>query len=119
ADCPRPAPPSRREPSGGMPLGCAIPAVIYVVLAYRLPESPRFPVGKGRKDEAQAILARVWKQEDIDRASRDLERQIEEDRDANGTGTLRRHKTGLQAIPRNGTSRSVVQQVVRYHVNFF
>ncbi len=102
-----------------MLLVCAIPAVIYGVLAYRLPESPRFLVEKGRKDEAQAILASVWKQEDIDRASRDLERQIEEDRVAKRTGTLRGNKLGLQGIVWIGIILSVFQQFVGINVIFY
>ncbi|MGJ1479522.1 sugar porter family MFS transporter [Clavibacter sepedonicus] len=102
-----------------MLLVCAIPAVIYGFLAYRLPESPRFLVEKGRKDEAQAILASVWKQEDIDRASRDLERQIEEDRVAKRTGTLRGSKLGLQGIVWIGIILSVFQQFVGINVIFY
>jgi len=102
-----------------MLLVCAIPAVVYGVLAYRLPESPRFLVEKGRKDEAQEILASVWKQEDIDRASRDLERQIEEDRVAKRTGTLRGGKFGLQGIVWIGIILSVFQQFVGINVIFY
>ena len=102
-----------------MLLVCAIPAVIYGFLAYRLPESPRFLVEKGRKDEAQEILASVWKQEDIDRASRDLERQIEEDRVAKRTGTLRGRKFGLQGIVWIGIILSVFQQFVGINVIFY
>ncbi len=102
-----------------MLLVCAIPAVIYGVLAYRLPESPRFLVEKGRKDEAQAILASVWKQEDIDRASRDLARQIEEDRVAKRTVKLRGNKLGLQGIVWIGIILSVFQQFVGINVIFY
>jgi SP family sugar:H+ symporter-like MFS transporter len=102
-----------------MLLVCAVPAVIYGVLAFRLPESPRYLVEKGRKEEAQAILASVWKQEDIDRASRDLERQIEEDRVAKRTGTLRGTKLGLQGIVWIGIILSVFQQFVGINVIFY
>ncbi|MBF4623968.1 sugar porter family MFS transporter [Clavibacter sp. VKM Ac-2872] len=102
-----------------MLLVCAIPAIVYGFLAYRLPESPRFLVEKGRKDEAQEILASVWKQEDIDRASRDLERQIEEDRVAKRTGTLRGNKLGLQGIVWIGIILSVFQQFVGINVIFY
>ncbi|WP_317229807.1 sugar porter family MFS transporter [Clavibacter sp. MX14-G9D] len=102
-----------------MLLVCAVPAIVYGVLAFRLPESPRYLVEKGRKDEAQEILASVWKQEDIDRASRDLERQIEEDRVAKRTGTLRGNRFGLQGIVWIGIILSVFQQFVGINVIFY
>lgn len=36
-----------------------VPSVVYIVLALRLPESPRYLVAKGRDDDARRILADV------------------------------------------------------------
>jgi sugar porter (SP) family MFS transporter len=37
-----------------------IPAVVYFVLAWRIPESPQFLIQRGRLDEAQAVLETVF-----------------------------------------------------------
>jgi MFS transporter, SP family, sugar:H+ symporter len=36
-----------------------VPAVVYALLAWRLPESPRFLVARGRAAEAEAVLSRL------------------------------------------------------------
>jgi sugar porter (SP) family MFS transporter len=42
-----------------MLMAAAVPAVAYLVLSYLIPESPRWLVAVGRKDDARAVLARI------------------------------------------------------------
>ena len=55
-----------------MYLSAAIPAIVYGVLAARLPESPRYLVNKGRIDEAGQVLRDVLGLADADAATRKI-----------------------------------------------
>ena len=37
----------------------AVPALIYLIVASRIPESPRYLVAAGKTDEARAVLAKI------------------------------------------------------------
>ena len=54
----------------------AIPALIYSAMCFALPESPRWLIGKGRKDEAKPILAAInpsYSEEQIEDLSIEIE----------------------------------------------
>ncbi len=86
-----------------------VPAVVYGVLAFTLPESPRFLIAHGRSDEAREILSRLVPEADLDQTVRDLKTAIEEDRENAGV-TLRGPVLGLQRIVWVGVILSVFQQ---------
>lgn len=96
-----------------------IPAAIYGFLAWRLPESPRYLVARGRFEEARAVLADV-EDKGVDLAARVREineRMHSEHRprlkDLLGGGT------GLLPIVWVGIGLSVFQQLVGINVIFY
>ncbi|GAA4861800.1 sugar porter family MFS transporter [Actinomycetospora straminea] len=97
-----------------------IPAVIYAILALRIPESPRYLVAKGRNDEAAVVLANVLGsstdavQHKIGEIADSLRREDKPSlRDLTAPGT------GLRPIVWIGILLSVFQQFVGINVIFY
>jgi SP family sugar:H+ symporter-like MFS transporter len=100
-------------------LAAAVPAVVYGWIAYRLPESPRFLLFKGKEEEARRVFETIAPDEDTDRSIREIQSAIEEDRLAGQKGSLRGKVLGLQAVVWIGITLSVLQQFVGINVIFY
>jgi len=96
-----------------------LPAVVYGLIALKLPESPRFLVLKGRDDEVRGIFARLWPNDDVERAIRDMRSGIENDAHGSKKGALRGNRFGLKPIVWVGIILSVFQQFVGINVIFY
>ncbi len=95
-----------------------IPSVVYGVLALVLPESPRYLLATGRRDEARAIFETLVPESDLDRQIGDIERSISEDKEGL-KATLRGKAFGLKPIVWIGIILSVFQQFVGINVIFY
>jgi sugar porter (SP) family MFS transporter len=100
-------------------LAGALPAVVYGVIALLLPESPRFLVLKKRDDEVRGIFARLWPNDDVERAIRDMRSAIEADAIGSQKGALRGDRFGLKPIVWVGIILSIFQQFVGINVIFY
>jgi SP family sugar:H+ symporter-like MFS transporter len=100
-------------------LAGAVPAIVYGVIAIRLPESPRFLVLKDRKDDVRKIFARIWPDDDVERAIRDMEAAIRIDAEGSKKGALRGNRFGLKPIVWIGIVLSIFQQFVGINVIFY
>jgi len=100
-------------------LAGALPAVVYGVIALLLPESPRFLVLKERDDEVRGIFARLWPNDDVERAIRDMRDAIEADALGSQKGALRGDRFGLKPIVWIGIILSIFQQFVGINVIFY
>jgi sugar porter (SP) family MFS transporter len=96
-----------------------VPAVVYGLIALKLPESPRFLVLKERDDEVRGIFARLWPNDDVERAIRDMRAGIEADAQGSKKGALRGNRFGLKPIVWVGIILSVLQQFVGINVIFY
>jgi sugar porter (SP) family MFS transporter len=96
-----------------------VPAVVYGLIALKLPESPRFLVLKERDDEVRGIFARLWPNDDVERAIRDMRAGIEADAQGSKKGALRGNRLGLKPIVWVGIILSVLQQFVGINVIFY
>ena len=97
-----------------------IPATVYGVLALRIPESPRFLVGVGRRDEALAILTEVLGPDEDPRARvEQIEATVEADKALTQHASLRGPALGLLPIVWVGITLSVFQQFVGINVIFY
>lgn len=56
----------------------AVPAVIQFVGFLFMPETPRFLMMKGRKDEARRLLERIRGQEDVEWEINEIEKDVED-----------------------------------------
>ncbi|MDO9398373.1 MAG: sugar porter family MFS transporter [Herbiconiux sp.] len=98
---------------------CAIPAIIYGLLAWRLPESPRYLVGKGKSDQARKVIASVAPASEVDDALEEIERGLREDKENARTASLRGRMLGLLPIVWVGILLSMFQQLVGINVIFY
>lgn len=95
-----------------------IPAVVYGGLALRIPESPRFLVGKHRDDEAREVLSSVLGPIDVDAKITSIRDSIKEDSE-NDKASIRGPRFGLQPIVWVGIILAVFQQFVGINVIFY
>ena len=100
-------------------LAGAVPAVVYGLIAFALPESPRFLVLKGRDDAVRHIFARLWPSDDVERAIRDMRDAIEADQQSSQKGALSGNRFGLKPIVWIGIILSIFQQFVGINVIFY
>ena len=52
----------------------AFPAVIYTLLAFTVPKSPRWLILQGRREESLGIMAQLYPDQDIDRLASEIEK---------------------------------------------
>jgi SP family sugar:H+ symporter-like MFS transporter len=95
-----------------------IPAAVYGILAFTMPESPRYLLTKGRKDEARAIFERLVPPADLEKSINEIQGAIDTDR-KNANASLRGPVLGLQGIVWVGIILSVFQQFVGINVIFY
>ncbi|MGP3536323.1 sugar porter family MFS transporter [Microbacterium sp. RD1] len=95
-----------------------VPAAVYGILSFTVPESPRYLIAKGRVDEAKAIFARLVPPDDLDSTMKELTDAIESDRKSAGA-SIRGKALGLQPIVWIGIILSVFQQFVGINVIFY
>ena len=93
------------------------PAVIYFLLALRLPESPRYLVEIGRPEEAQAVLETVFTTDQSARV-REIQATVDGER-RSSLGDLRGPRFGLLPIVWIGIILSALQQFVGINAVFY
>ena len=98
---------------------CAVPAIVYGLLAWRLPESPRYLAGKGRRDEARKVIASVAPADEVDGALKEIEDGIKFDKENARTASLRGKMFGLLPVVWVGILLSMFQQLVGINVIFY
>ncbi|MEZ3159573.1 sugar porter family MFS transporter [Microbacterium sp. BWT-B31] len=95
-----------------------VPATVYGILSFTVPESPRHLIARGRSDQAREILSRLVPEADLDRTMSDLRTAIEADRTSR-SGSLRGKAFGFQPVVWIGIVLSVFQQFVGINVIFY
>jgi SP family sugar:H+ symporter-like MFS transporter len=95
-----------------------VPAAVYGLLSFTMPESPRYLLAKGRNDEARANFQRLVPETELDKTMNDLIAGIEDDK-KNRSASLRGSALGLQPIVWIGIILSVFQQFVGINVIFY
>ena len=101
----------------------AVPAAIFLVALFLIPESPRYLVGKGRHDHAHSVLTSLFGQEDGTAKLGEIQASFAADHrphlkdvltPAGGKGFL-----GIRAIVWVGIMLAVFQQLVGINVIFY
>jgi MFS transporter, SP family, sugar:H+ symporter len=95
-----------------------VPATLYGLLAFRLPESPRYLVDRGDRAAAAEVLADVTGTRDTDGKIDDIARSLERE-DEPSMRDLRGERFGIKPIVWVGVLLSVFQQAVGINVIFY
>ncbi|QCR18319.1 sugar porter family MFS transporter [Agrococcus sp. SGAir0287] len=96
----------------------AIPAVIYGIMAIRLPESPRFLVARGDVDKASQVLLDFTGEPDVNLRIQQIRTSLERE-DRESLRDLLGSRLGLKPIVWVGILLSVFQQFVGINVIFY
>jgi sugar porter (SP) family MFS transporter len=99
-------------------LAGVVPAAVYGIVSLFLPESPRYRVLKGEDDKARAEFSRLWPNEDVSAAMRDMKASVKEDEES-AKGSLRGDRFGLKPVVWVGIILSIFQQFVGINVIFY
>jgi sugar porter (SP) family MFS transporter len=95
-----------------------IPSVVYGVLAIGLPESPRYLLALGRKDDAREVMEKIVPRDTVNTSLEEIQDGI--DREATEKkGSIRGKRFGLQPIVWVGIILAVLQQFVGINVIFY
>ncbi|MER7501756.1 sugar porter family MFS transporter [Nonomuraea pusilla] len=98
---------------------CAVPALLYLLFALNIPESPRYLVMRGRTERAREVLAEVEGGEvDLDDRIAEIQHVLRTER-VPGLRELRGPALGLLPIVWVGIILSVFQQFVGINVIFY
>ena len=98
----------------------SIPAAIYLVSLFSIPESPRFLVMKGRANEAQAVLTRLFGTQAATGKVADIAASLAADHHKPRLSDLIARDTGrLRPIVWAGIGLAVFQQFVGINVVFY
>jgi SP family sugar:H+ symporter-like MFS transporter len=96
----------------------AIPAIVYGVMAIRLPESPRFLVARGDVDKASQVLLDFTGEPDVNLRIEQIRTSLERE-DRESLRDLLGSTLGLKPIVWVGILLSVFQQFVGINVIFY
>lgn len=96
----------------------AVPAVVYGLFAFRLPESPRFLVARGDYDKASQVLRDFTGVADVDLKIKEIRSTIDAEK-RESLSDLRGPAVGLKPIVWVGIALSVFQQFVGINVIFY
>ncbi|TMR99290.1 sugar porter family MFS transporter [Nonomuraea basaltis] len=98
---------------------CAVPAVVYLLFALKIPESPRYLIMAGRTRRAREVLAEVeGKDVDLDERISEIQHVLRTQR-VPGLKDLRGPALGLLPIIWIGVVLSAFQQLVGINVIFY
>ncbi|WP_030016335.1 MULTISPECIES: sugar porter family MFS transporter [Micrococcales] len=95
-----------------------IPAVVYGIVSWGLPESPRSLVLQGKVEDAHRVLETIVASDKVESEMTEITEAIEADRQAN-SGSIRGKAFGLRPIVWVGIIMAVLQQFVGINVIFY
>ncbi len=95
-----------------------IPAALFSILLFFIPESPRWLVLKGRTAEAKAVLAKMSNQQHAEELVADIEASLSSDNKSKGEQISLLHPVMLPIVIL-GTFISAAQQVTGINVVFY
>jgi len=98
----------------------AIPAAIYLIALFFIPESPRYLVVKGHNERARKVLTRLFGPEEADRKVAEIGASLAKDHHKPKLSDLVDKKTGkIRPILWTGIGLAVFQQLVGINVVFY
>ena len=99
-------------------MAAVVPAVVYGVLAARIPESPRYLIRRGRDDDARVVLRQILPADEVDPKLREIHGTINVE-ERSSYSDLKGPRFGLLPIVWVGILLSIFQQFVGINVIFY
>ena len=99
-------------------LAMAVPAVVYGLLALRIPESPRYLVARGRTDDARRVLAQLLGTDGLDATIARIQDSLRRETKPSWRD-LKMPGGGLYPVVWIGLGLSIFQQFVGINVIFY
>jgi len=97
-----------------------IPAAVYGILALRIPESPRYLIATGKREDAKKVLATTLPEgDDVEAHIVQIEHTIASDKKLKAQASLKGPRFGLLPVVWIGILLSVFQQFVGINVIFY
>ncbi len=96
-----------------------IPATIFLIALFLIPESPRFLVSKGRTEDAQNVLAELFGGGPAGRKVKEIETSISEDHAPRLSDLMDKASGKVRTIVWVGIGLAVFQQLVGINVVFY
>ena len=96
-----------------------IPAIIFFIALFRIPESPRFLVIKGKTDQANVVLTRLFGAEAAKMKVEEIRSSLASDHKPKLADLFDREKGGVRLIVWAGIGLAVFQQLVGINVVFY
>ncbi|MEO5598422.1 MAG: sugar porter family MFS transporter, partial [Novosphingobium sp.] len=96
-----------------------IPAAVYFLALLPIPESPRFLVLKGRKEQAHAVLTKLFGSEEADRKVVEIRASLAEDHRPRLSDLIDPSTGSIRKIVWTGVGLAVFQQLVGINIIFY
>lgn len=96
-----------------------IPAFLFFVFLFFIPESPRYLVAAGDKDEARSVLLDLNPGRSADDKISEIEETLEEERRPRLSDIINRKTGGLHAIVWVGIALAILQQFTGINIVFY
>lgn len=96
-----------------------LPATIFLLALFFIPESPRFLVTKGRNQDARSVLKELFGGEVADRKVGEIEASISQDHQPRLSDLIDRHSGKIRTIVWVGIGLATFQQLVGINVVFY
>ncbi len=101
-----------------MYLAQSVPAVVFLVALFFIPESPRYLVSRGRVEEATGVLTRIFGADEAQRKVADIQASFAEDHRPSLSDVLGKG-TGFRPIVWAGILLATFQQFVGINIIFY
>ena len=101
-----------------MYLAQAVPAVIFLLALFFIPESPRYLISKGRVEQGQAVLTRLFGAEEAERKVSEIKASFSEDHRPSLSDVTAKG-TGFRPIVWAGIMLATFQQFVGINIIFY
>jgi len=96
-----------------------IPAAVFLFALLVIPESPRFLVASGKKDEALGVLTKLYGAKTAERTVADIYNSLSHDRQPSFSDLVDKTKNRVRPIVWVGIGLAVLQQFVGINVVFY
>ena len=96
-----------------------LPAVIYFIGLFFVPQSPRWQIRAGRIDEARMTMIRLFGEEEAEKQLRDVIKSLEADRNKAKVSVREIFQPALRYVLIIGVSLAILQQITGINAVFF